>query len=111
MTDADAKLDHYVTDLQAYRIAVREFVTSPVLDKWIVLGYPDGLIYHKHRLYNVGILVAEGEICVICDSDAVFRPTFIEKLIEAFRETPNAVIHLDEVRNSDPPFYPFTFPS
>jgi alkylation response protein AidB-like acyl-CoA dehydrogenase len=35
MTDADAKLDdRFVTDLQAYRIAVREFVTSPVLDKW-----------------------------------------------------------------------------
>ena len=35
MTDVDARRDdRYVTDLQAYRVAVREFVTSGVLDKW-----------------------------------------------------------------------------
>jgi alkylation response protein AidB-like acyl-CoA dehydrogenase len=35
MTDVDARRDDgYVTDLQAYRAAVREFVTSGVLDKW-----------------------------------------------------------------------------
>src|SRR5438067_10984539 len=38
---------------------------SPVLDKWVVLGYPDDHIYHKHRLYNVGILLAAGDLCVI----------------------------------------------
>jgi alkylation response protein AidB-like acyl-CoA dehydrogenase len=35
MTDVEAEPgDRYVTDLQAYRAAVREFVTSGVLDKW-----------------------------------------------------------------------------
>jgi hypothetical protein len=81
------------------------------LDKWVVLGYPDDTIYHKHRLYNVGLLVAAGEVCVICDSDAIFRPTFIASLIRAFAETPRAVIHLDEVRNASPRFYPFNYPS
>ncbi|HEV3259965.1 MAG TPA: glycosyltransferase [Gemmataceae bacterium] len=84
---------------------------SPVLDKWLVLGYPDNHIYHKHRLYNVGILLAEGDICVICDSDAIFRPTFIARLLKAFTDTPNAVVHLDQVRNADPAFYPFNYPT
>src|SRR5438477_262107 len=42
---------------------------APVLDKWLVLGYPDDAIFHKHRLYNVGLLAAAGEVCVLCDSD------------------------------------------
>jgi hypothetical protein len=79
----------------------------PCLDKWIVLGYPNDFIFHKHRLYNVGFLAAAGEVCVICDSDAIFRPTFIESLLRAFDETPDAVVHLDEVRNTDPQYYPY----
>jgi hypothetical protein len=83
---------------------------GPMLDQWIVLGYPDDTIFHKHRLYNVGLLAARGEVCVICDSDAIFRPTFIERLIRAFAETPDAVVHVDEVRNGHPRFYPFNYP-
>src|SRR3954466_8830656 len=82
--------------------ALRQLVAGDprLLDQWYVLGYPDDFIFHKHRLYNAGILAATGEVCVICDSDAVFRPTFIENLIRAFEETPETVIHLDEVRNN-----------
>src|SRR6202035_3298566 len=83
----------------------------PVLDKWLVLGYPDDLIFHKHRLYNVGILAAAGPVCVLCDSDAIFRPTFIERLIREFEETPHGVVHVDEVRNTDRRFYPFNYPA
>lgn len=84
---------------------------ADALDKWIVCGYPDNFIYHKHRLYNVGILAAEGEVCVICDSDAIFRPTFIESLVRAFEEDPESVVHLDEVRNNSSTFYPFRYPT
>jgi hypothetical protein len=83
---------------------------QPPLDQWIVLGYPNDTIFHKHRLYNVGILAAAGEVCVICDSDAIFRPTFIDSIRRAFEEHPRAVVHVDEVRNSDPRFYPFNYP-
>ncbi|MBV9123490.1 MAG: glycosyltransferase [Planctomycetes bacterium] len=83
---------------------------QPALDKWIVLGYPRHYIYHKHRLYNMGILAARGDICVICDSDAVFPPTFIASLLRAYTETPAAVVHLDEVRNTNQAFYPFNYP-
>jgi hypothetical protein len=82
----------------------------PVLDKWVVLGYPGAYHYHKHRLYNVGLLAAAGDVCVICDSDAIFGPTFIASLLTAFAETPNAVVHLDEVRNYSQAFYPFIYP-
>ncbi len=83
----------------------------PALDQWIVVGHGDDGLYSKHRLYNLGILAAQGEICVLCDSDAIFTPTFIEKIIQAFAETPRAVVHLDEIRNSNPSFFPFRYPN
>jgi hypothetical protein len=81
------------------------------LDKWYVLGYPDDYLVHKHRVYNAGLVAAAGDVCVICDSDAVYRPTFIENLIRAFQETPRAVVHLDQVRNNSRRFYPFNDPT
>jgi hypothetical protein len=93
--------------------ALQRLVSSRdgMLDKWYVLGYPHNVIFHKHRVYNAGILAATGEVCVICDSDAIFRPTFIQSLIHAFEETPRGVIHLDQVRNNNRDFYPFNYPS
>ncbi len=96
-------------DLQ--RLAESARGQHTVLDKWLVLGYPDNLLFHKHRLYNIGLLAAEGDVCVFCDSDAVFRPTFIENLIRAYEQTPNAVVHIDEVRTINRRFYPFNYPS
>jgi hypothetical protein len=81
------------------------------LDKWIVAGYPRDHVYHKHRLYNLGLLAAEGDLCVFCDSDALFTPNFVANLLRAFDETPRAVVHLDEIRNSDGRFYPFNYPT
>lgn len=92
--------------------ALHRLVTGAdrILDKWYVLGYSDDVIFHKHHVYNAGILASAGEVCVICDSDAIYQPTFIESVIRAFEETPRAVIHLDEVRNNDQRFYPFNYP-
>jgi glycosyltransferase involved in cell wall biosynthesis len=83
---------------------------EPALDSWIVAGYPDDRIFNKHRLYNLGILAASGDVCVFCDSDAIFTPTFIEKVIAHFQHSPRTVLHIDEVRNSDPRLYPFRYP-
>src|SRR5262249_33204281 len=94
-----------------HEMASRRAGRGPALDKWAVLGYPDHYCFHKHRMYNVGILLAGGDICVICDSDAVFPPDFIEKIIRAFEETPRPVVHLDEVRNTSRDYYPFNYPS
>jgi Glycosyl transferase family 2 len=84
---------------------------QPALDSWIIAGYPDDVIFNKHRLYNLGILAASGDVCIFCDSDAIFTPTFIEKVSAHFQHSPRTVLHLDEVRNSDPAFYPFRYPA
>jgi glycosyltransferase involved in cell wall biosynthesis len=90
---------------------VGQAAAAPLLDRWITLGYPREMIYHKHRLYNVGILASRGDVCVICDSDAIFSPTFVENLIKAYQQTPDAVVHLDEVRTNSRNFYPFNYPT
>lgn len=83
----------------------------PMLDQWIVMDMPDTLYYHKHLMYNIGIVLSKGEIVTICDSDAMARPTFIETIIKSFEEDPNIALHMDEVRNNDQSFHPFNYPS
>src|SRR5579872_5118929 len=93
---------------------IRQMLASPgrpAIDQWIVLGYPNNLLYHKHPAYNAGLLAAKGDICIICDSDAMFRPTFIENVIKALEEPDVVAVHLDQVRNFDRKYYPFNYPS
>ena len=86
-------------------------VAKPLLDKWIAMDMPDDLYYHKHLMYNVGIIAGKGDIICICDSDAVFGSTFVESIIKEFKKSPDIVLHLDEVRSIDRKFYPFNYPS
>ncbi len=81
------------------------------LDQWLVAGYPDDCLYHKHRLYNLGLLVARGELVVVCDSDAMFTPQFLEKIVTHLQTNPRQVVHLDQVRNVRRSFYPFRYPA
>ena len=83
----------------------------PLLDQWIVLGMPENIYYHKHLMYNVGILASKGKIICICDSDAIYLPTFVETIIQTFSTAQDIVLHMDEVRNMDNRFYPFNYPS
>jgi len=83
----------------------------PAVDKWIVMDMPDDTYYHKHLMYNVGIITSKGEIITICDSDVVVTETFIESIFKSFEQNPDTVLHLDEVRNTDKRFYPFNYPS
>ena len=83
----------------------------PVVDKWIVMDVPKDVYYHKHLMYNVGIVASEGEIVVICDSDTVVGPNFVESIIKTFEAEDNIVLHLDEVRSVSRKFYPFNYPT
>ena len=81
------------------------------VDQWIIMGMPDDLYYHKHLMYNVGIAASRGEIVMIGDSDAMFRPTFIQSMLETFDLNGDVVLHYDEVRNTNRKYYPFNYPS
>jgi hypothetical protein len=89
--------------------AIRKFEAE--VDTWLLLEMPPECYYHKHLMYNAGIVLARGEICVICDSDAMVRPTFIRSIVEAFEREPQLVLHLDQFRNNRRDLYPFSFPS
>ncbi len=80
------------------------------LDKWIILGYPESVYYHKHLMYNIGFIAAAGEICAICDSDAIYPPTFIRSLHNAMKISKDLVVHVDQVRSENRKFYPFNYP-
>jgi hypothetical protein len=83
----------------------------PILDKWIVMEMPTQVYYHKHLMYNVGIVASRGNLLTICDSDAVAGQTFVESIINAFEKDKNIVLHMDQLRNMDKRFYPFNYPS
>lgn len=81
------------------------------VDTWITLGMPQDCYYHKHLMYNVGIIASRGDIIMIGDSDAMVREVFIESIVKAFADDPKIVYHLDQFRNARRDFYPFNYPS
>lgn len=81
------------------------------VDTWITLGMPQDCYYHKHLMYNVGIVASRGDIVMIGDSDAMVREIFIETIIKAFADDAKIVYHLDQFRNVRMDFYPFNYPS
>lgn len=89
--------------------AIRVFEDQ--VDLWLLLEMPAGCYYHKHLMYNAGIVVARGEICVICDSDAMVTPGFISSIIAEFEDNPNTVLHIDQFRNMRKDLYPFCYPN
>ncbi|MCS7180691.1 MAG: glycosyltransferase, partial [bacterium] len=83
----------------------------PILDKWVILEMPKNVYYHKHIMFNIGIILSQGEIICIPDSDAMVKETFVKTIIKEFEKDPNIVLHIDEIRNENKKFYPFNYPS
>ncbi|MHC4742388.1 MAG: glycosyltransferase family 2 protein [Planctomycetota bacterium] len=86
------------------------FGKHPAVDKWILMNMPSDVYYHKHLMYNLGIIVSSGRIITVCDSDAFVRPTFVRSIIEAFEGDGDIVLHMDEFRNVNEKHYPFNYP-
>lgn len=80
-------------------------------DSIAALEMPKSSYYHKHLMYNIGFLLSKGDIIVICDSDAMAKPTFIESIIKEFEKDPNIILHIDQFRNNRKDLYPFNYPS
>lgn len=115
---------HYLSlqdvDRDLFEVIVVEFYSrvsnaieahADQVDTWALLRMPEECYYHKHLMYNAGILLAHGEICVICDSDAMVRPGFIRSIISSFEAAPDIVLHIDQFRNSRRDLYPFCYPT
>jgi GT2 family glycosyltransferase len=45
------------------------------------------------------------------DSDAIVKTTFVETIIKEFQENDNLVLHMEEIRNFDKKYYPFSYPA
>lgn len=82
-----------------------------VVDTWILLQMPRECYYHKHLMYNAGVVASQGEILMFGDSDAMVRPAFVETIFKAFSRDPLIVYHMDEFRNIRRDLYPFNYPS
>lgn len=82
----------------------------PILDTWIVTNIPHNVYYHKHLMYNIGIVASKGHVITFMDSDAIVKPTFVESIIKSFEKDSNIVLHMDQVRNMNKKFYPFNYP-
>src|SRR5215471_6005806 len=74
---------HYLKDQtvprDAFEVILIEFYSgisealeksASELDTWILLEMPQACYYHKHLMYNVGVVFAKGDIVMIADSDA-----------------------------------------
>lgn len=89
--------------------AIRAFEDQ--VDTWAVLEMPESCYYHKHLMYNVGIVLSRGDIVMIGDADAMVKPTFVERIIARFRQNGEMAYHIDQFRNVRRDLYPFNFPT
>lgn len=103
--------DKQSPEIEAWLKAHEKLNKPPVIDRWIVMDMPKECYYHKHLMYNTGILLSSGDIVVICDSDGIVKPTFIQSIVEEFSKESGIFLHLDQLRVYDRKYYPFTYPS
>jgi len=89
--------------------AIEKFAEQ--VDTWVALEMSEELYYHKHLMYNAGIVASRGELCIICDSDAMAKPTFLETVIKSFKKEPEIILHIDQFRNNRKNLYPFCYPT
>src|ERR1700682_1785929 len=93
----------------AVSAAARKFESE--IDTWMLLEMPADCYYHKHLMYNAGVVLGKGEMLMFMDSDAMVRPPFRDAILKAFAREPLIVYHMDEFRNVRRDYYPFNYPS
>jgi GT2 family glycosyltransferase len=103
--------DRHVDELQQRMRTSSERGEPSPIDTYAILNTPDDVYYHKHLMYNVGIVLAHGETVCFCDSDAMVRPGFVDSIIKSFESNTDIVLHHDQVRNHSREFHPFRHPT
>lgn len=88
---------------------IKEEVRQRNIDKWIIMGQQGE--FHKHKMWNEGVLESDSEIIVIPDSDALFSPTFLETIVRIFdeHENENIILNLGQLRIDNKGLYPYPF--
>lgn len=104
-------LEYYDRKATAIENRFRTGDATPPVDRWVALEIPRDTYFHKHLMYNAGIVMSRGEIVVICDSDAIVKETFVESILNEFEGEPGIVLHIDQFRNERRDLYPFNYPS
>lgn len=89
---------------------LEKYYQTGCLDKYLILGHLQG-DYHKHEGWNAGVLSASGDIVVLCDSDVIFKQSFIHSIIDFFTLHENSFLLIDEIRSNNQDFWPFSYPS
>ena len=103
--------DRRAPEIEAMMRRNSELGLPPQVDTWIVMDTPKEEYYHKHEMYNLGILNSTGRIVVIMDSDAIIKPTFISEVVKEFEKDASVALHFEQIRNFDQNFYPFNYPT
>ncbi len=83
----------------------------PVVDKWLTLNMPDDMVYHRHLMYNAGIVASSGDIVAFCESDIICGVDFVKGILDAFSKDGDIMLHMDKVCSTDRRFYPFNYPT
>jgi hypothetical protein len=103
--------DRRAPEIEAMMRRNSELGLPPQVDTWIVMNTSKGEYYHKHKMYNIGILNCSGRIVAVMDSDAIVKSTFIEEIVREFDKHERLALHFEQIRNFDQSFYPFNFPT
>jgi len=90
---------------------LKQYEQKGKLDKYLILGHLESSHYHKHITWNEGVLKSNGEIVVFPDSDSIFSETFVENILDFFSKNGNSFLLIDQVRNKNPKYFPFNYPS
>ena len=103
--------DHRAPEIDELMERAAELNLPAPIDTWFVMGHPGEECYHKHRMYNLGIIHAQAPVICIMDSDSVLKTTFVESIIKEFEKKQRQVLHLEQIRNFDQSHYPFNYPT
>ncbi|MHB8124407.1 MAG: glycosyltransferase [Desulfitobacteriaceae bacterium] len=89
---------------------LEEYSCTGWLDKYMILGNKSR-DYNKHEAWNSGVIESSGNIVVLCDSDVIFKRSFIQNILDFFESHENSFLLIDEIRSENKSFWPFSYPT
>lgn len=92
--------------------ALTNYCHHGCLDKYLILAHQGSSgDFHKHLAWNAGVVAANGEIIVLCDSDVIVRRSFLQNINDFFSFNFQSFLLIDEIRSANRCFWPFNHPA